>query len=382
MQQPLRREIRQTSILLVLVATLATAIAAPQAPSASAIDTAIEAEQRRLKIPGLAVAAVIDGKIVNDKAFGLADVENNVRATPATRFRTASLAKPLTATGVMVLAERGRLDLDAPIQEYCAAFPKKEHPVTARLLLGHLAGVRHYGRPGESLGTQHYFAVADSLAIFKDDPLLHRPGDKYLYSTFGYSVLGCAIEGASGQTYAAFMQEHVMKPAGMVHTAIDELYLILPNRARGYQLLTEEGFKTLPPAAQAIAKANEIYNAPLHDTSMKVPGGGWLTTAADMARFADALMSGRIVKPAAVEQMWTSLKTSDGKETGYGLGFGVRTANGNLAISHTGNQAGAASVLRISPARKAAVVVLGNLEDAPVSDIANAIVPLLNSLAR
>jgi CubicO group peptidase (beta-lactamase class C family) len=134
-------------------------------------------------------------------------------------------------------------------------------------LLGHLAGVRHYGRPGESLGTQHYFAIADSLVIFKDDPLLHRPGDKYLYSTFGYSVLGCAIEGASGQTYAAFTQEHVMKPAGMTHTAIDELYLILPNRARGYQLLTAEGFKRLPPAAQAIAKPNEIYNAPLHDTT-------------------------------------------------------------------------------------------------------------------
>jgi CubicO group peptidase (beta-lactamase class C family) len=364
------------------VATLAAATAAGQAPSTSAIDTAIESAQRRLKIPGLAVAAVMDGKIVYDRAFGLADIENGVAATTATRFRTASLAKPLTATGVMVLAERGQLDLDAPIEKYCAAFPQKEHAVTARLLLGHLAGVRHYGRPGESLGTQHYFAVADSLALFKDDPLLHRPGDTYLYSTFGYSVLGCAIEGASGHTYRAFMQEHVMKPAGMAHTTIDELYLILPNRARGYQLLTEEGFRSLPPAAQAIARPNEIYNAPLHDTSMKVPGGGWLTTAADMVRFADALMSGRIVQPATLAQMWTSLKTPDGQETGYGLGFGVSNANGTLAISHTGNQAGAASVLRISPARKAAVVVLGNLEDAPVSDVANAIVPLLNSLGR
>jgi serine beta-lactamase-like protein LACTB len=370
------------SVFVVLVTAIASATATPQAPAASPIDQAIEAEQRRLKIPGLSVAAVIDGKIVYDTAFGLADVENGVTATPTTRFRTASLAKPLTATGVMVLVERGRIDLDAPIQKYCPAFPQKEHTVTARLLLGHLAGVRHYGRPGESLGTQHFFAVADSLAIFKGDPLLHRPGDKYLYSTFGYSVLGCAIEGASGQTYSAFMQEHVMKPGGMTQTAIDELYLILPNRARGYQLLTEEGFRSLPPTAQAIAKPNEIYNAPLHDTSMKMAGGGWLTTAADMVRFADALMSGRLVTAATLDQMWTSQKTPDGKETGYGLGFGVRTTNGTRAISHTGNQAGAASVLRISPARKAAVVVLGNLEDAPVSDIANAIVPLLNSLGR
>ena len=382
MDQQLRLEIRRMSIILSLVAVIAAATAAPQAPSASAIDQTIESAQRRLKIPGLGVAAVIDGKIVYDKAFGQADVENSIAATPTTRFRTASLAKPLTATGVMVLVERGKLDLDAPIHKYCQTFPQKEHTVTARQLLGHLAGVRHYGRPGESLGTQHYFAIADSLAIFKDDPLLHRPGDKYLYSTFGYSVLGCAIEGATGQTYAAFMQEHVMKPAGMTNTAIDELYLILPHRARGYQLLSQEGFKRLPLAAQAIAKPNEIYNAPLHDTSMKVPGGGWVTTAADMVRFADALMSGRIVKPATLEQMWTSLKTSDGKETGYGLGFGVRTTNGSLAIAHTGNQAGAASVLRISPSRKAAIVALSNREDAPVSDIANAIVPLINSLAR
>jgi CubicO group peptidase (beta-lactamase class C family) len=367
-------------ILSAALLTLAWPVPPLSGQEPAQLDAAIVAARERLRIPGISVAVVIDGTIRYAKGFGQADLEQQVDVTPNTTFRTASLAKPLTATAVMQLAERGQLDLDAPIQKYCPAFPEKPWPVTARHLIGHLAGVRHYVRPGESSGTRHFFSIVESLALFKDDPLLHEPGTAYHYSTYGYSVLGCAIEGASKAPYAEYMQRHVLDPAGMSQTAVDDLYQIVPGRARGYQLLTEEGYKALPDAVRAIARPNHVYNAVLHDTSMKTPGGGWVSTPSDLGRFAAALLDGRLVAAETRERMWTSLATRDGRETGYGLGFGVRRSAGRLAVTHSGNQAGASSLMRISPERRAVLVIMTNLEDAPLDEVATAIAPLALSL--
>jgi CubicO group peptidase (beta-lactamase class C family) len=343
----------------------------------SRLDEAIAAAQKKLQIPGLSVAILVNGSITYAKGFGYADVENQVAATTETRFRTASIAKPLTATAVMQLAERGQIDLEAPIQKYCPAYPEKKWPVTARQLLSHTAGVRHYTRQGESSGTEHFFTITDALRLFKDDPLLHQPATKYAYSTYGYSVLGCAIEGASGSTYADYLTKNVLAPAGMTHTVVDDIFQIVPGRSRGYQRVTEEEYSKLPPAVRAIAKPNHVYNAVLHDTSMKIPGGGWLSTPSDMARFGAAMIDGKLVKPATRDAMWTVQKTTDGKETGYGLGFGIAVADGRTAVSHTGNQAGASSLLAISPSRRVVLVTMTNLEDAPVRQIAGAVTSIM-----
>jgi CubicO group peptidase (beta-lactamase class C family) len=110
-----------------------------------------------LNIPGLSVAIAVGNQVVYSNGFGMADLENSIPAKATTVYRTASIAKPMTAVAVMRLAEQGKLDLDAPIQKYCRAFPEKNYPVTARQLLGHLAGVRHYKARGESAGTEHFF---------------------------------------------------------------------------------------------------------------------------------------------------------------------------------------------------------------------------------
>ena len=348
-------------------------------PAAAAeLDKAIEAGRAALKIPGASVAIAFRGQVAYSKAFGLADLEHQAAATPRTAFRTASIAKPVTATAVMQLVEQGRIDLDAPIQKYCPAFPEKPWPVTARLLLGHQAGVRHYQRQGESTGKQHYFTLQDSLALFKNDPLLHEPGTKYFYSTYGYSVLGCAIEGASGRTFEEYLRDHVLAPAGMSRTRLDRIYEIVPERARGYQLLTAEALKQLPPALQSFAKAGEIYNADLHDTSMKVPGGGLLSTAEDMTRFMVALQTGTLLKPATLELMWTEGRTRDGAPTAYGLGWGVTPAQeGIRRLTHSGNQAGAASVIHVLPEIGLAYAIMTNLEDAELGPISRAVAQTL-----
>ena len=154
----------------------------------SKIESTITAFRSRLSIPAISVAIVRDNQIVVRRGYGLADLENQVPATAVTVFRIASVAKSLTAVAAMQLAEKGKLDLDAPIQKYAPSFPTKAFPITTRQLLAHLSGVRGY-RSGEGERTYHYESLTDALAVFKDDPLEHEPGTKYAYTTFGYTCL-------------------------------------------------------------------------------------------------------------------------------------------------------------------------------------------------
>ncbi|MBA2501609.1 MAG: beta-lactamase family protein, partial [Pyrinomonadaceae bacterium] len=269
------------------------------------IELLVSAWMRQHKAPALSVAVVTDNKMSFSKGYGLADVENNVSARSDTVYRLASIAKSMTAIAVMQLVERGKLDLDAPINKYCAAYPEKQSlkdapgkqfPITARQLLVHQAGVRHNKVPDEVIGTRHYTSITEAVGAFKDDPLVIEPETKYSYSTPGYTLLGCAIEGASGVSYINYLRENIFKPAGMNRTFIDDVYAVIPNRARGYRK-TEKG---------------EIQNAPLADTSVKIPGGGLVSTAEDLAKFAVAVNTNQLVKPETLAQMWTKPKTRDG----------------------------------------------------------------------
>lgn len=368
--------------LLLSVAAVSAQQPASLAPETiKQIEAVITSEQAKAKIPGLSVAIATGGQVRFAKGFGFADLENNVAAKATTLFRTGSIAKPLTATAVMQLVEQGKLDLDAPIQKYCRAFPDKPWTVTARQLLGHLGGVRHYkGGRKESYGVELFPTITDSLRIFKDEPLLHEPGTKFEYTTYGYSVLGCAIEGASGKSYRDYMQERVFKPAGMTLTRLDDQHLIIPDRARGYQQVNLAMYPPLPPALKDQAPTGTIVNAAMHDTSMKVPGGGLLSTAEELARFVLALKRGALVKPATLEQMWTSQKTKDGKATGYGMGWQVGDNNGAKIVLHTGNQAGSSSYLSFSPERGIVIVVMTNLQDARLDGIVRGIAQVMLAL--
>lgn len=337
------------------------------------VEEAIRQEQARQKIPGLSVAIAVDNKLRYSQGFGMTDLENSVRAKADSIYRTASIAKAMTATAVMQLVEQGKVDLDAPIQQYCPAFPKKQWTLTARHLLGHLGGIRHYAKPGEASGTTHYDTIVESLALFKDDPLLFEPGTKFNYTTYGFSVLGCAIEGASGMSYDEYIREHVFKPAGMTATGLDNVHLVIPNRSRGYQKLDERTYSQLPDAVKRYAKPGEIYNASLHDTSMKVPGGGLVSTAEDLVRFAIAINTGKLVKPDTLKQMWTSQKTPDGKATNYGFGWGVGESSEQKVVSHSGGQAGTSTFLLLWPEEGKAIAVMCNLQGASLSGLARQI---------
>ncbi len=311
-----------------------------------AIEAAVTGEMSRLGIPGLSLALAEAGQVRHETAFGFADVENAVPARPETVYRLASISKPMTAVAVMKLAQDGRLDLDAPVTRYCTEFPEKPWPVTSRQLLCHQGGVRWY-RPEEPPMTRRFASLAEGLAIFAGDPLAFEPGTKVLYTTYGYSLLGCAAAHAAGRAFLPLLQETVFGPAGMTSTRDDDLRDLIPNRAQGY----------------VRDASGRLLNSALADTSYKVPGGGLCATAPDVARFGTALLSGQLVTRETLERMLTRQKTRDGRVTGYGLGLALGSRGGRREAWHLGGQQRVSTVLYLRTDADQAVAILTNLEN-------------------
>lgn len=339
-------------LLLAVAGAPAARAARSQVPEAS-LDAIVTDALRTQQIPAVTVAIARADRLLYSKAFGSADLENAVPATRETLIRTGSIAKSISAVAAMTLVEAGKLDLDAPVQTYCAPFPPKQWPITTRELLGHTAGIRHY-RGAEIENTQHYRFMADGFAIFAADPLLFRPGTGFAYSTYGYSVVGCVVEGAANARFEDYVAQHVLEPAGMTHTFVDDTFEIVPHRARGYQ-------KT----------DGQVRNAALMDSSYKIPGGGYVSTADDLVHFAQALLDGKLLKANTLAQMWVASKVSGNGS--YGLGFEVR--EGGRFVLHTGGQPGTSTILLILPQQKAAVAVLANMEGVQLE-------PLVRSLLQ
>ncbi|MFZ0037444.1 MAG: serine hydrolase domain-containing protein [Candidatus Acidiferrales bacterium] len=318
--------------------------------------------------PGISVALVENGELVWSSGFGFADLENHVPATAATLYRLGSISKPITATGAMQLWERKKLDLDAPLQNYCPAFPKKEWPITTRELLGHLGGIRHYksgSQDDPEIGNTRHFddPIIAGIQFFANDPLVAPPGTKFRYSTMGYTLVGCAIEGASGEKYVDYIRENVFAPAGMTSSRADDRFAIIPNRTRFY---TKD-------------KSGAVINAEFLDSSYKIPGGGWLSSADDMARFEIAILNDRLVERATRDIMWTPQKAADGSTSGYALGWGTGHSLGVLDVGHSGGQQGTSTMMMLVPEKRAGVIVLINMDAMDAGPLATDLMKLLLS---
>jgi serine beta-lactamase-like protein LACTB len=316
-----------------------------------AIDRVVAGYMSKQQIPGMTVAIALDGNVIWTRGYGLADLENKVPATAETVYRTASIGKTITATAAMRLVEHGKLDLDQPIQQYCQAFPQKQWTITSRNLLTHTSGIRHYGGPHdaeEQTSTVHYANVADALAPFKTDPLLFEPGTQFSYSTYGFDVLGCVVEGAAGKPFMDVIRELVFVPAGMTHSRDDDPSAIIANRAAGYTQID-----------------GQLRNATHIDMSNRLPAGGYLTTASDLARFGAMFMDCKLVSCATRDAMLVETKLKNGDIVNYGLGWSIaEDPSGKTTgeASHGGSTPGVAGMLYIVPAQRLAVVILTNLE--------------------
>lgn len=323
-------------------------------PQSAPYATARENADRQAKewlvrgIPGLALAVAVDGQIVYSEGFGYADLEERVPVWPTTKFRIGSISKPLTATALMELVEAGKIDLDAPVQKYVPSFPKKEGVITARMVAGHLGGIRHY--QGNEFNIQtHYGTVLEGLKIFENDPLVSPPGTKFNYSSYGYNLLSAVIESASDEEFLSYMQGHVFTPLGLVHTTADQNAQIVEQRSRFYEL----------------AKDGHAENAAYVDNSYKWAGGGFLSTAEDLVRFGSSLLSPGLLKADSLKLLFTSQKTKSGEETGYGMGWGIaKSHSGKLIYEHSGGSVGGHSQLILYPETHVVIALVTNLSGA------------------
>ena len=341
-------------LLQAAAAPLALSAQRPVLPAGTitSIDSAVARFMATNHVPGVSVAVVEGGAYAWSEGFGMADMENFVPATPQTLFRLASVSKPLTATATLELWEAGKLDLDAPVQRYCAAFPTKPWPVTTREVLGHLGGIRHYRSDSDAdpevSNTRHFTdPIAGGLSFFAADTLVAKPMSRFNYSTQGYTVIGCVIQGVSGEAYADYMRQHVFRPAGMAHTVVDDRYAIVQLRTRFYHR----------------DSTGHVVNADLLDASYKLPGGGWLSSAEDLAHFGLPFFDDGLLRRATRTMAWTAQHTSSGATTGYGLGWGVDTAAGAHDVGHSGGQQGTSTAIILDPGPQLAVVVLTNMDD-------------------
>ena len=293
---------------------------------------------------GLAIALMV-GDETWAKAFGFADVEDGSPMKPESSFRMASVTKPMTAVAVLQLVEQGKMDLDAEIQTYVPYFPKKKQPVTVRQLLAHLGGISHYKDFAKELHIKEHKDTKEAIAIFQDFDLVAEPGTRYRYSSYGYNLLGAAIEGASGQPYGEYMREHVWGPAGMADTHMDDPRAIIPNRVRGYD--RENG---------------KLVNSEYVDISSRFAGGGTRSTVLDMLKFARASLDGRLLPKARLDEMMTPATLKDGHYTNYGLGWGIDPQNGRFLVAHGGSQNETRTLLMIVPNRRIAIAAATNFE--------------------
>lgn len=321
-------------------------------------------------VPGIGAAVVLEGEPAWSAGFGMADLENYSPATSSTLFRLGSISKPITATAILQLWERGKLDLDAPVQKYCPAFPQKEWPITSRELLGHLGGIRHYNPDGKGDipedSARHFSGMVEALQIFANDPLVAKPGTKFNYSTYGYTLLGCILEGSASEKYMDYVRKNIFQPAGMAQTRDDDFFTIVAHRTRWYHK----------------DKSGIVRNAGVLDSSYKIPGGGLVSSADDMASFEAAILADKLLKRATRDLMWTPLKPADGKTNSYALGWGTADKFGLHVAGHTGGQQGTDTAFVIVPERRLGVVVLANMDNVDSDRLAEEILKIVLEFAE
>ncbi len=308
--------------------------------------------------PGMSVAVGIDGEIVWAEGFGYADVEQRVPVWEETKFRIGSVSKPVTAAAVGLLVEHGKLDLDAPVQQYVPSFPEKRWPISTRQVAGHLAGIRHYDGD-EFLSTRRYDTVAEGLEIFQDDTLLFEPGERFSYSSYGWNVISAVVEGASGESFLSYMQENVFGPLGMVNTIAEYSDSIIPLRTSYYER-NEDG---------------SVLNAPFVDNSYKWAGGGFISTPSDLVRFGFAHFGEDFLGEQTIAELWTPQATNAGESTGYGIGWSVGIEDGQVTrAAHGGGSVGGTTGFMTYPQQNAVVAVVGNMSQAPTGGLLTALI--------
>jgi CubicO group peptidase (beta-lactamase class C family) len=325
-----------------LAAPLHGQAARPLATARDTVDRLVAAEMARAHIPGVSLAVVRGGKVIRAQGFGMADLEHEIPVTPQTVFKIGSVSKQFLATGIMLLAQDGRLSVDDPVAKHFPGTPESWAGITLRHFLTHTSGVLREGPAFDPLKVQPDSVVVHSAFA---PPLEFPTGSKYQYCNVCYFTLADIIARTSGKTWPEFLAERVFRPLGMTATRTTTTNELVAHRARGY-----------------VWRDSGYVNAP--ELLALRPSGAFLSTVLDMAKWDAALYGDRVLAKASRDAMWTPMRLTGGATSNYGFGWILDSLDGHWRVSHDGSLPGFRAGLARFPNDSLTVIVLTNADGA------------------
>lgn len=297
-----------------------------------------------------------NGVPIFQRAYGLADRASGIRNALNTRFRIGSMNKMFTATAIMQLVQAGKIDLNKPFGTYVTGYPNTSvsSSVTIRELLTHTGGTGDIFGPAFEKNRSKLRTLQDYVDLYGKRPARFKPGSKFEYSNYGFILLGVVIERVSGQSYYDYVRDHVFMPAGMTSTGSEPEDDTVADRSVGY---TSGSNGALQPNTDTL---------PYRGT----PAGGGYSTVGDLMRFANALLSHKLLD-AQYTDMMTTGKVEMVPGLKYGFGFGDHVINGTRCFGHNGGAPGMNGDLEICPDSGYVVAVLSNLDPPAAGRIAD-----------
>ena len=338
-------------MLVIVLAAIAgfSAVPGAQAPPASRIDEVFK-EFSAPGSPGCTVGAYDSDRIVHRAAYGMANLDHDVKLTPSSVFHVASVSKQFTATAILLLAEEGKLSLDDEVRKFVPELPALGPRITIRHLAHHTSGIRDQW---DLLGLAGWRYSRD---LITDDDVLQMlsrqkalnfpPGERHLYSNSGYTLMAAIVSRASGQTFRAFTTERIFKPLGMTSTRFrDNFTDVIPGQAYGY------------------AREGQAFR--LSVTNFDTAGAtSLLTTVEDLARWNGNFDTPRVGGNGWLTRLLTRGQLNDGRRIDYALGITHGTYRGLPTVGHGGADAGYRAAFLRFPEQRFGVAVLCNLASA------------------
>jgi CubicO group peptidase (beta-lactamase class C family) len=294
-----------------------------------------------------------DGEVLLSKGYNFANWELKVPNASQTKYRISSINKPITATLIMMLVERGFLDLESQICTYIQNCPELWEEIRIRNLLNHTSGIPEYTTLLDArIDSRIPHSVAGLVDLFRDEPLNFAPGESFEYSNSNYVLLGTVIEGVTNTAYDNFLQQVLLVPLEMEDSGMDIHREILDERASGYQIL-----------------GSLLVNAPYLDMTNAYATAGMYSTVEDIFRWDQALYTNQLLNEESLESMYSPGFGTDGSGGEYGLGWQLDEFQGHRKVGHTGRINGFRTYLGRYIDDGVTIIVLSNIETEEIMNI-------------
>ncbi|WDF57149.1 serine hydrolase [Mucilaginibacter sp. KACC 22063] len=345
-----------TMLLSLLLVLFFTSTNAQQLSTSDSIDAFVQAKMQQRHIPALQVAVVRSGKIIKDTTFGIANLENNIKATDQTIFSINSITKAFTGIAIMQLAEEQKLKITDPVSLYIDNLPEAWRNITLQQILTHTSGLPDVLDAEEQV--MGHNDEQEAMEKVKQLPIEFKPGEKFSYNQTGYVLLGQIITKLSGMHFTRFIEERQFKVAGMKLTRFGDSYDVIPKYAGAYTMTRQVGDRFVRNNTPGIA----YMQFPVFFRT----AAGIQSTATDMANWVIALKSGKLLKQkSSIDMLWTPAILNNGKiggfnslTNGYALGWPTVTREEHPAVGPVG---GGRSALFVYLKDDLSIIVLTNL---------------------